>query len=112
MMDFGSKSSSAKMIRTTKTSEGELLTECDKVEDRDKDWPTISEGGLNHTYIFHQVHFHWGKVDGHGSEHAISNTFFPMEIQIYHYKSTYKSMKVAMKKPDGIAALSILVQAR
>ena len=40
------------------------------------EWPHVSEGGLNGTYRFHQLHFHWGSEDGVGSEHSRSCKHF------------------------------------
>ena len=36
------------------------------------DWPYVTGGGLNGTYQFHQLHFHWGSRDATGSEHSVS----------------------------------------
>lgn len=33
----------------------------------------VSGGGLPAKYVFAQLHFHWGSVDGQGSEHKIDN---------------------------------------
>jgi len=35
--------------------------------------PTIRGGGLLGTYIFQQLHFHWGSDDSHGSEHQVNS---------------------------------------
>ena len=32
--------------------------------------PFIEGGGLSGKYYFHQMHFHWGSDDSHGSEHT------------------------------------------
>jgi len=44
----------------------------------------ISGGGLPADYALKQFHFHWGKVDSRGSEHAIDGHHYPMEMHIVH----------------------------
>ena len=39
------------------------------------EWPHVSGGGLEGTYKFHQLHFHWGTSDAVGSEHSVSCKF-------------------------------------
>ena len=41
---------------------------------------TISDGGLGDTYIFGQLHFHWGENDTFGSEHTIDSEQYPLEV--------------------------------
>jgi carbonic anhydrase len=66
--------------------------------------PRITGGGLNGTYIFHQLHLHWG------SEHYKSGTQFPLEAQLIHFNEIYGSMENATDAPDGIAVLVTLFQ--
>jgi hypothetical protein len=72
--------------------------------------PKISGGGLNGSYIFHQLHFHWSDDDSRGSEHTKSGTSFPLEVQLIHYKEEFGSIQQAREEPDGLAILSILFQ--
>lgn len=45
---------------------------------------SISGGNLKHTYKAVQLHFHWGKNGGPGSEHTIDGEQYPMEVQSYN----------------------------
>ena len=45
----------------------------------------ISGGGLNGTYQFAQLHFHWGNSENKGSEHIIEGKAFPMEVHLVHF---------------------------
>ena len=67
-------------------------------------------GGLNGTYIFHQMHFHWSSKNSQGSEHTKSGTTFPLEVQLIHFKEDYGDIQSAMKQPEGIAILAIFFQ--
>lgn len=40
----------------------------------------IEGGNLLSTYKAIQLHFHWGKDGGPGSEHTIDGEQFPMEV--------------------------------
>lgn len=40
----------------------------------------ISGGNLPTTYKALQLHFHWGKDGGPGSEHTIDGEQFPLEV--------------------------------
>ncbi|UYV70211.1 CA14 [Cordylochernes scorpioides] len=42
--------------------------------------PFIKSGGLNSSYRFVQMHFHWGGADYCGSEHSLNGRFYPMEV--------------------------------
>ena len=45
----------------------------------------ISGGGLNGTYAFAQLHFHWGSNSKKGSEHTITGKRFAMEAHLVYY---------------------------
>ena len=47
----------------------------------------ISGGGLGGSYLFSQLHFHWGDSSSIGSEHHINGEVFPLEIHMVHYNS-------------------------
>lgn len=66
----------------------------------------ITGGPLNETYVFEQLHFHWGKNDREGSEDLINNHSFAMELHAVFYKKTYNSMSEATNYPDGLAVLA------
>lgn len=40
----------------------------------------ISGGGLPSNYTLTQFHFHWGAINGHGSEHTLEEGAYPMEV--------------------------------
>ena len=48
--------------------------------------------------------------DSYGSEHTKSGTFFPLEVQLIHYKESMGSFENALYDPDGLAILSSLFQ--
>lgn len=71
----------------------------------------ISGGYLESQFRAVQMHFHWGSVDSHGSEHQVSGHKYPMEIHIVHFNAEkYPNISIAMKKQDGLAVLGILVE--
>lgn len=41
---------------------------------------TTSGGGLDGTYDFVQLHFHWGANDTRGSEHTVEGMSYPLEV--------------------------------
>ena len=45
----------------------------------------ISGGGLNGTYHFAAMHFHWGENSKVGSEHSLNSETFPLEVNLLHY---------------------------
>ncbi len=47
--------------------------------------PAISGGGLNGTYRFLQLHFHWGGASDRGSEHTVEDMAYPLELHLVHY---------------------------
>ena len=49
--------------------------------------PKISGGGLDGTYEFAQLHFHWGDSENKGSEHQIDGQAFPMEAHLVHFNT-------------------------
>ncbi|XP_076376680.1 carbonic anhydrase 1 isoform X1 [Megalopta genalis] len=76
-----------------------------------KNVPTASGGPLNDTYVFQQLHFHWGENDDEGSEDLINNHSFSMELHAVFWKQSYGSLSNAMKYRDGLAVLAFLYQA-
>ncbi|KAM7412860.1 hypothetical protein PAMA_020311 [Pampus argenteus] len=70
----------------------------------------IKGGNLASTYKAAQLHLHWGKDGGPGSEHTIDGEQFPMEMHIVHIKGEYNSLSEAVKDPAGVAVLGFLFQ--
>jgi len=62
--------------------------------------PTLSGGGLAHTYNLAKVIFHWGEMAGEGSEHTKSYTTYPMEVQMVHYKEKLGDWDKALTSLD------------
>ncbi|XP_076651585.1 carbonic anhydrase 2 isoform X2 [Halictus rubicundus] len=73
--------------------------------------PMVQGGPLNDTYVFQQLHFHWGKSDDEGSEDLINNHSFSMELHAVFWKKSYESSDEALKHPDGLTVLAFLYQA-
>lgn len=65
---------------------------------------TLSGGPLTQDYVFEEMHFHWG-----GSEHMIDDIAFDMEIHFVFFKKILKTFKLAMKNPNGLAVVAMLV---
>ncbi|KAM4589517.1 carbonic anhydrase 4b isoform 2-T2 [Fundulus diaphanus] len=70
----------------------------------------IKVGRLAENYKAVQLHFHWGKNGGPGSEHTIDGEQFPMEMHIVHIKEEYDSLSQAVKDQTGVAVLGFLFQ--
>lgn len=81
------------------------------IQSFDPDLPTISGGPLNGTYVFQQLHFHWGQNDNLGSEDLINNHSFSMELHAVFWKKEYGSSENAMNHSDGLTVLAYLYQA-
>ena len=47
----------------------------------------ISGGGLNGTYQFAQLHFHWGDTKEQGSEHTMNGQAYPLEVHLVHFNT-------------------------
>ncbi|XP_027136498.1 carbonic anhydrase 4b [Larimichthys crocea] len=70
----------------------------------------IKGGNLPTTYKALQVHLHWGKNGGPGSEHTIDGEQFPMEMHIVHIKEEYESLSQAVRDRTGVAVLGFFFQ--
>uniref|UniRef100_A0A8C1SIZ6 Carbonic anhydrase 4 n=1 Tax=Cyprinus carpio TaxID=7962 RepID=A0A8C1SIZ6_CYPCA len=57
-----------------------------------------------------QLHLHWGKNGGPGSEYTIDGEKYPMELHIVHIKENYKSVKQAINDPSGVAVLGLFYE--
>ncbi|XP_033212392.1 carbonic anhydrase 2-like isoform X2 [Belonocnema kinseyi] len=65
----------------------------------------------NGTYVFEQMHFHWGENDTEGSEDLINNHSFAMELHAVFFKEDYRSMTDAIHHSDGLAVLAYFFEA-
>ncbi|XP_044578216.1 carbonic anhydrase-related protein B [Cotesia typhae] len=71
----------------------------------------ISGGPLSYRYQFHEIHLHYGMSDHLGSEHTVDGYAFPAEIQIFGFNSQlYSNFSDALHRPQGIVAVSLLLQ--
>ncbi|XP_011307859.1 carbonic anhydrase-related protein 10 [Fopius arisanus] len=71
----------------------------------------ITGGPLSYRYQFHEIHLHYGMRDDIGSEHAVDGYKFPAEIQIFGFNSDlYNNFSDAVNRPQGIVAVSLLLQ--
>ncbi|XP_014599168.1 PREDICTED: carbonic anhydrase 2-like isoform X2 [Polistes canadensis] len=72
----------------------------------------VSGGPLGkNTYVFEQLHFHWGENDLKGSEDYINNHTFAMELHAVFYKQEYNSMAAAVNHSDGLAVFAYFYEA-
>ncbi|XP_043525022.1 carbonic anhydrase 2-like [Frieseomelitta varia] len=81
------------------------------IQSFDSNVPSISGGPINSTYVFQQLHFHWGPNDNQGSEDLINNHSFSMELHVVLWKKEYGSYDEAIKRDDGLTVLGYLYQA-
>ncbi|XP_062242535.1 carbonic anhydrase 4b [Platichthys flesus] len=70
----------------------------------------IQGGNLPATYKTIQLHLHWGKDGGPGSEHLIDGEQFPIEMHIVHIKDKYDSLSEAVTDRTGVAVLGFFFQ--
>ncbi|GAB6028041.1 Carbonic AnHydrase [Chamberlinius hualienensis] len=64
--------------------------------------------GYIKNYIFDSIHFHFGDVSDHGSEHQIDHRKFSMEMHSIYYKEKYGSFEDALNYQDGLAVVTVL----
>ena len=62
----------------------------------------LKGGGLSSTYVFEQMHFHWG------SEHTIDGNREALELHMVHYAKQYPNMSVASQHEYGLAVVAVL----
>lgn len=66
-----------------------------------------------HRYRLDQFHCHWGTSDTQGSEHTVDNRSYSAEMHFVHYNmEKYRSMSKAARHPDGLAVLSVFLDAQ
>jgi len=71
---------------------------------------SLTGGPLATEYRMEQMHAHWGKQEGRGSEHTIDGKMFDGELHLVHYNTKYGSFSEAVDKPDGLAVLGIFLK--
>ncbi|XP_046673570.1 uncharacterized protein LOC124362801 [Homalodisca vitripennis] len=74
--------------------------------------PYLVSGPLDDSYVFSQIHFHWGTGEHDGSEHSIDGSCYPLEIHAVFYKSQYLTQDAALQKDDGIVVIVYLCKLR
>lgn len=78
-----------------------------RIEDSNNDLkPQLSGSFLKDTYIFANLHFHWGTQDYFGSEHFINGESFSLEGHMVMYKKEYRDLTNALRFKDGVAVLT------
>ncbi|CAL1291223.1 unnamed protein product [Larinioides sclopetarius] len=71
----------------------------------------ISGGPLSYSYRVQEIHLHFGRTDGQGSEHRVGSHAFPAEVQIYGYNSDlYGNMSEASQMSQGLVGIALLIQ--
>jgi len=71
---------------------------------------SLTGGPLGHEYQCVQMHAHWGKEEGRGSEHTINGKMYDGELHLVHYNTAYGSFADAVDKPDGLAVLGVFLK--
>lgn len=80
------------------------------IQSIDSESPEISGASLNSTYVFEQLHFHWGNNDSLGSEDLINNHSYSMEMHAVFWKKAYGTYDEAIKHDDGLSVLGYWYQ--
>ncbi|XP_040040273.2 carbonic anhydrase 4b [Gasterosteus aculeatus] len=70
----------------------------------------IKGGNMAAEYKAVQLHLHWGKDGGPGSEHTVDGEKFPMEMHIVHIKEEYKNLSQASGDHTDMAVLGFFFQ--
>ncbi|XP_071444053.1 carbonic anhydrase 2-like [Hetaerina americana] len=70
--------------------------------------PYLLGGPFRGSYVFSQIHFHWGAGNGEGAEHSMMGESFPFEMHVAHFKTTYKNQERALREADGTAIVGYL----
>lgn len=68
------------------------------------------DGPLSSTYLFDSVHFHWGVINTHGSEHTINGQSYAMEAHFVFFNKAYQEPTKAINYPDGFAVVGVLFE--
>jgi carbonic anhydrase len=70
----------------------------------------VSGGSLPGVYVLYGIVFHFGISTSSGSEHSVDGQSYPLEIQLLHFNNLYSNSSQASMHPQGLAAISVLVQ--
>lgn len=72
---------------------------------------TIEGGPLgSDTYQLAQFHFHWGRTQKTGAEHALNGIFYPAEVHLVHFNTKYGLLGNALDKTDGLAVIGMFME--
>lgn len=70
------------------------------------------QGNFTDSYKVVNFHMHWGTWGYGGSEHTFNGEASFAELHFVHFNTKYGSISKAIKKPDGLAVLSVMVLAQ
>lgn len=73
--------------------------------------PMLNGGPLRSTYVFEQLHFHWGTNGEEGSEHYINSQVGELEMHLVHRNVKYANISEATRNSDGIVVMAVLFKA-
>ncbi|TRY64037.1 hypothetical protein TCAL_11591 [Tigriopus californicus] len=62
------------------------------------------------SYQLAQFHFHWGRTQRTGSEHALDGQFFPAEVHFVHFNTKYDDLMMAASEEDGISVIGMFIE--
>ncbi|CAG7820221.1 unnamed protein product [Allacma fusca] len=72
------------------------------------------DGILGRSYVFSQVHFHWGSdTQGkNGTEHSFNGITYALEAHFVHFSSEYKTLEeaVSSNQPRSVAVVAVIFQ--
>ncbi|XP_075231680.1 carbonic anhydrase 1-like isoform X2 [Lycorma delicatula] len=72
--------------------------------------PQLSGSFLKDTYVFENIHYHWGKENYFGSEHFINGESFSLETHMVTFKKSYGDINNALKYKDGVVVLTFFAK--
>ncbi|XP_067649960.1 carbonic anhydrase 7-like [Haliotis asinina] len=61
-------------------------------------------------YLLEQIHLHFQKDSRTGSEHTIDGEYYSGEFHLVHYNYKYGNFSTALKYPDGLAVVAVLLK--
>ncbi|KAH9397510.1 Eukaryotic-type carbonic anhydrase [Tyrophagus putrescentiae] len=70
--------------------------------------------GEREQFVLQQFHFHWGQVEGVGSEHTLGGDRYDMELHLVHFnRRRYGTFERAMAShAQGVVVLAVLFEVR
>lgn len=63
-------------------------------------------------FVLETMYFHWGTEPMNGSEHTIGGVGYAGEIQFIHRNSRFQSLETALKEPNGVLGVAVLLNVR